>query len=130
MDAVGRDQHVAVALQLGEIFDAFADASLERLLHRHADAGDPDRGTAPMQLAGDRGIDLGAECDQGRRLGCRQFENSNKLRRGLEQARAMLRLMSKFRVSNFRADRPDIAEFPEQTMNIVNHARPGRFTEQ
>ena len=78
-----------------------------------------------MQRIGGRGIELGAEGDQARRLGGRQFEYPSKLRCSLEQARAMARL-----IVNFRSGRPLIAEFPEQKANIVDHTGLGRFTEQ
>ncbi|MCP4615822.1 MAG: hypothetical protein GY844_05250 [Bradyrhizobium sp.] len=71
------------------------------------------------------GVHLGAECNETGRLGRGQLENSNKLRCRLEQARAMAGL-----VVQRGSRRPDIAEFPEQTMNIVNHAGLGRITEQ
>lgn len=77
--AVGGDQRIAAALQLREIFDAFADAALKRLLQGGADAGDADKGTAAMPGIGDGRIELRPERDEAGRLGRRQLEDSTKL---------------------------------------------------
>jgi len=98
--ALVKFQRVIGGLQLGEIFDALADATLKGVLQRKADAGNADKRMPGMEGVSETGIEFGAEAEQTGSFGCGQFENTPKPGRRFEQASPVKGLGAGFAPTN------------------------------